>query len=149
MMAKQTICPTYNSIEEGVANIAKRITKSTAPSYPDFIVGLSRGGLIPGVMLSHILNIPFIPVCYSSKRGKGDDKYNLTYLPPIKARRILLIDDICDSGHTMNDVSDYYTPSLEIETASLYVKEDSVIQPTYYWKFLKADDPWIDFPWEI
>ena len=29
---------------------------------PDVIVGISRGGLIPGVMISHKLNIPFKPV---------------------------------------------------------------------------------------
>ena len=29
---------------------------------PDVVVGISRGGLIPGVMISHKLGIPFKPV---------------------------------------------------------------------------------------
>ena len=34
---------------------------------PDVIVGISRGGLIPGVMISHKLNIPFKPVHASTR----------------------------------------------------------------------------------
>ena len=34
---------------------------------PDVIVGISRGGLIPGVMMSHKLNVPFKPVHASTR----------------------------------------------------------------------------------
>ena len=34
---------------------------------PDVVVGISRGGLIPGVMISHKLNIPFKPVHASTR----------------------------------------------------------------------------------
>ena len=29
---------------------------------PDLVVGLSRGGLVPGIMLSHFLKKPFVPI---------------------------------------------------------------------------------------
>ena len=51
------------------------------------ISGLSRGGLIPAVMVSHKLNLP-----YTDKILWSDDKV---------IRNTLLIDDICDSGETL------------------------------------------------
>ena len=47
---------------------------------PDVIVGISRGGLIPGVMISHKLNIPFKPVHASTR----DFPHWENYLPKSK-----------------------------------------------------------------
>ena len=59
---------------------------------PNVIVGLSRGGLTPGVMLSHWFKKPFKPV----KSALRDFPEWEAYLPKPTDERVLLVDDICD-----------------------------------------------------
>tara|TARA_Y100000817_G_scaffold241460_1_gene193358 strand:+ start:1376 stop:1690 length:315 start_codon:yes stop_codon:yes gene_type:complete len=70
---------------------------------PQVIVGIARGGLTPGVMLSHWLNLPFKPI-HASLR---DFPHWETYLPKPTDDRILVVDDICDSGETFIKMSDH------------------------------------------
>ena len=56
---------------------------------PDVIVGISRGGLIPGVMMSHKLNVPFKPVHASTR----DFPHWENYLPRPTDKKILIVDD--------------------------------------------------------
>ena len=70
---------------------------------PNVIVGISRGGLIPGVMMSHKLNVPFKPVHASTR----DFPHWENYLPRPTDKKILIVDDICDSGETFEKLSNY------------------------------------------
>ena len=63
---------------------------------PDVIVGISRGGLIPGVMISHKLDIPFKPVHASTR----DFPHWENYLPKPKDSKVLIVDDICAVSYT-------------------------------------------------
>ena len=57
---------------------------------PKVIVGLSRGGLTPGVMLSHWFKKPFKPV----KSSLRDFPEWEDYLPKPTDERVLIVDDI-------------------------------------------------------
>ena len=69
---------------------------------PDYIVGISRGGLLPAVMISQYFNIPMKPLQVSlrdnietvSDLGMAEDAYN--------NKNILIVDDINDQGTTLN-----------------------------------------------
>ena len=70
---------------------------------PDYIVGLTRGGLVPAVMLSHYLDVPMHSLKVSlrddiegteSNLWMAEDAYN--------GKKILVVDDINDSGATLN-----------------------------------------------
>lgn len=50
-----------------VNNLIRQITNSQW--RPDYIVGISRGGLVPAVMLSHYLNVPMKPLQVSLRDG--------------------------------------------------------------------------------
>ena len=78
---------------------------------PDVIVGISRGGLIPGVMISHKLNIPFKPVHASTR----DFPHWENYLPKSNDSRVLIVDDICDSGETFERLSNYIKENINHE----------------------------------
>ena len=69
---------------------------------PDVIVGLSRGGLTPGVMLSHWLKKPFKPI----KAALRDHPEWENYLPKKSDKRVLIIDDVCDSGETFTKMQE-------------------------------------------
>ena len=102
------------------------------------ISGLSRGGLIPAVMVSHKLNLP-----YTDKILWSDDKV---------IRNTLLIDDICDSGETLDKfVKKYqtlYSFPFNLKTAVLHYKpHTSCFEPTFHSE-LYLSDYWLVYPWE-
>jgi len=82
------------------------------------ITGIERGGLIPAVMISHKLNIPYV-----TKINKDT----------------LVIDDICDSGETLKNMVAGYT-------ATLHYKKTASFTPDFYSK--EVGDEWIVYPWE-
>lgn len=125
-----------------------------------YIVGITRGGLTPAVIMSHIMDIPTVPISYSSQTGKGDNRYYNNDLPDVQSTidesriisgspAILIIDDISDSGQTLADVSAYYSEQgHRVTTVALYYKEGSVFTPDFFWQHVSKDSGWITFPWE-
>jgi len=87
---------------------------------PDYIVGVTRGGAIPAVILSHLLDIPMRPLEVSLRDGGecvsdlGMAEDALGYVPSeeqavinsrwdiSKKKNILIVDDINDTGATFN-----------------------------------------------
>ena len=119
---------------------------------PEVIIGLSRGGLTPGVMMSHYLNKPFKPV----KAALRDFPDWEEYLPKKTDKRVLIVDDICDSGETFQKISDHINSRREKSTqtdirfASLWWNNEVEFEPHYYAQECAKDSEniWIHFPWE-
>ena len=119
---------------------------------PDVIVGLSRGGLTPGVMMSHWFQKPFKPV----KAALRDFPDWEDYLPKKTDKRILIVDDICDSGETFQKISDFLNSRKEKSTqtdirfATLWWNNEVEFEPHYYAQECAKDSGniWIHFPWE-
>jgi hypoxanthine phosphoribosyltransferase len=118
---------------------------------PDVIVGISRGGLIPGVMISHKLNLPFKPVHASIR----DFPHWENYLPQPGDQKVLIVDDICDSGETFERISSYIIENInhecDVRFASLWWNNECEFKPHYFIKDLAKDSEkiWINFPHEV
>jgi hypoxanthine phosphoribosyltransferase len=118
----------------------------------DFIVGVGRGGLIPATMLAYKLKKKVISFGINTYNDMiQTDKY-VIYQPipaPTKQSKILVVDDICDTGNTFNIIRDIYNKEnhLDIEFASLFVK-DSKSHLVDYYGLSVSDGIWLDFPWE-
>lgn len=138
--------PTYQELEFDTLGLASAIRHDKFK--PDLIVGLSRGGLFPALLLSHKLKVPLLPISYSSRKGKGDDKNHDNILPDIEEKRILIVDDIADSGHTLRELALRYERGHEVRTVVIYYKEKSVHTPWYYRRTIPYDSPFVNFPWE-
>lgn len=82
------------------------------------ITGIQRGGLIPAVMISHKLHIPFV------NRVNKDT---------------LVVDDICDTGKTLKRTVGGFT-------ATLHYKPTAIFTPDFYSKEVGTE--WIIYPWE-
>ena len=72
-------------------------------------------------------------------------------LPPVpnlidlKDSRILIVDDVADTGHTLKLVNDFCHGQVkESRIAVLYEKPASIVKCEYVWKMT---DQWINFPW--
>jgi hypoxanthine phosphoribosyltransferase len=113
---------TWSDIDELVNELANQIKSS---QLPQCITGLPRGGLIPAVILSHKLNIPFISI------------QNIELIPK---PYVLIVDDIADSGETLSQYTSW-------NTAVLHYKLQSEHIPTYYVEIV-PDDVWLCYPWE-
>ena len=84
------------------------------------VMGIARGGLIPAVMLSHKLGVPYTNLVDPNT---------------------LVVDDICDSGVTIKEAPGLYT-------ATLHYKESAIVKPSVYASLLLNENQWIVYPWE-
>jgi hypoxanthine phosphoribosyltransferase len=119
--SKDKIYLTWDDIDQLTDIICEQVIKAN-PSV-NSVSGLARGGLIPAVIISHKLNLPYAL--------KNHSYFNT-----------LLIDDICDTGKTLNNLKNcnYYT-------AVLHYKPTSIFKPTWYGK--EIGDEWQVYPWEL
>ena len=123
------------------------------------IVCLARGGLRVGDILSRIYNQPLAILATSSYSGAGKQErgkltvaHHLTMTTENLGSRILLVDDLVDSGITLQETIPWLheysnTPIQEIRTAVIWYKACSVFTPDYHVDYL-ADNPWIHQPFE-
>ena len=131
----------WNTIDELVKEVANRATSFK----PTHIVGITRCGLIPAVMLSHSFDLPMetLGVSFRDNRATHHTKFK-----PIDDARYLIVDDINDSGTTFKVVSDIFrNRRLIFATSALINKEKSGFDVDFYGEMFYHDD-WINFPWE-
>lgn len=93
----------YIAYDRFVADVEAIATDLESNDWrPDFIVGIGRGGLAPGVFLSHRTGIAMLSVDYSAKvAGFSDDLLVKLAAMTGQGQRLLFVDDINDSGATL------------------------------------------------
>jgi hypoxanthine phosphoribosyltransferase len=122
------------------------------------VICLARGGLRVGDVLSRIFRQPLAILStqsYSGEagtvRGQITVAEHMTMTTPALGDRVLLVDDLVDSGITLGVVRDAlsarYPHIREVRTAVIWEKACSAFKPDYVARFL-ADDPWIHQPFE-
>ena len=117
---------------------------------PDVIVGLSRGGLTPGVMMSHWMKKPFKPI----KTALRDYPEWEDYLPRKTDKKVLIVDDVCDSGETFHTIRNYINDrkknGVDVRFAVLWWNNECNVEPHYYAQECAKDSEniWIHFCWE-
>jgi uncharacterized protein len=124
----------------------------------DTILCLARGGMRPGDILSRIFDKPLAIMSTSSYRAEAgtvqghlDIAHYITTPRGEVAGRVLLVDDLADSGLTLNKVVEMlrtrYAKVTELRTAVLWTKGLSKFTADYSVEFLPTN-PWIHQPFE-
>jgi len=110
---------------------------AVAPFAPEIILAVGRGGFYPGTLISHILQAEIYPVRIS-RRFRDVVKYDSPewlVRPPevVKGRRVLIVDEICDSGETLAIVRAEVKNmgANQVKCAVLYAHVRSVAIPNY------------------
>ena len=127
---------------------------------PDYIVGITRGGNVPATILSNITGIrceALKVALRDGESGKSDDSIEWMAEDALKGKKILLVDDINDTGATFKWISDdwklngragaYNNVRFAVLTENLSSDFDGV----NYWchEVNKAEeDVWLVYPWE-
>lgn len=124
----------------------------------DTILCLARGGLRPGDILSRIFDKPLAIMSTSSYRAEAGTvqghldigRFIATPKGEI-AGRVLLVDDLADTGVTLNAVvkrlRENYAPITELRTAVIWTKGVSSFKADYSVEDLPTN-PWIHQPFE-
>ena len=123
----------------------------------DTILCLARGGMRPGDVLSRVFDKPLGIMSTSSYRaeagtiqGRLDLAKYITMPKGELAGRVLLVDDLADSGVTLKAVVERLRgmPSIsELRSAVIWTKQVSAYTPDYYCEMLETS-PWIHQPFE-
>lgn len=149
---------TWEEYDEFITQISLDL-KSNYNLDNTLIIGMSRGGLPPSVHLSHILELPMSIINY--RRLDGIDETTPEIFHSHKDglstfKNFILVDDIHDSGHSMNECSKFlelYNVNLITVTLSCntyYDGRPKLEYPNITGLIIdnKEETKWVVFPWE-
>ena len=143
----------YYSIDNLNEDILSLISQVRSANLKiDVILSVNRGGCIPGVYLSHGLKLPHKVIDLQLRDGTNIPDSNSVKNLKINSKKILIIDDINDTGSTFihlnriinaNNTKKYF--------ACLINNIGSKFQVEFYGRSInKVEKPsWYVFPWEI
>ena len=152
---------TDSQIDGMIHSIIRQLVKDHW--VPDYIVGLTRGGLIPAIKISQYLDIPMETLKVSLRDGgecesncwMADDAYD--------GKKILIVDDINDTGSTLAWIKQDWALSAykedpkwdsiwneSVRFATLIDNDTSPFEVNYIGKSINKseEDVWVVFPWE-
>ena len=143
---------TWNQIEDLAIQLADRL-----PTGYDVMLVITRGGMVPACIVSERLNLRNILVAavmfYTGQERTLDKPIFLQFPadPLLNERRVLIVDDVWDSGRTIMAVRERVRDAGGIpETAVLHYKPNrttySDARPDYY---IDETDAWIVYPWDV
>lgn len=117
---------------------------------PDIVVGIAAAGVIPGAVIAAMLRKEFYAIKITRRESDAGVRRRpeiLSAAPPqVAGQRVLLVDEICDSGETMRlalaavrDVG-----PAEVRTATSLVHTGGY-EPDFY---ALATEGTVVFPWD-
>lgn len=134
---------------------------------PDYIVGITRGGLYPALLISQRLNVPMDTLLVSLRGDEQRTQSNcdlaedaVGYPKGHNIKKILIVDDINDTGATLEWIQQDWEKAVpapwvniwhqNVRFASLVNNEASRMNTSYTSLRINKDveDVWVIFPWE-
>jgi xanthine phosphoribosyltransferase len=130
----------------------KELTLKAKEFKPDTLLAIARGGLTLAHFIANGLNIRRLYTLNSIHYidDKKLDTLEIFNIPNLDdAKRVLIIDDIIDSGETLEAILDKLKrlyPNIEFKIATIFYKPSAKIKAHYT---VKKATLWIDFFWEV
>jgi hypoxanthine phosphoribosyltransferase len=141
---------TWEELGSGARELAEAVRDD---GYrPDMVLAIARGGLLVAGALSYALAVKNTYTMNVEFYTGVDERLPMPMiLPPVPElidldeARILIADDVADTGETLATVHDFCAGKVaEVRSAVLYEKPRSAVKCEYVWR---RTNRWIDFPW--
>lgn len=141
---------TWDDFGSASRDLAAEVVRSGFDT--EIVVAIARGGLLFAGGLAYALGVKSCGAVNAEfYTGIGTRLPEPIMMPPlldeasIAGKRVLLVDDVSDSGRTLAMVVQLLEAGgAEVRTACLYSKPGTVLEPTYTWR---RTPHWIVFPW--
>lgn len=136
---------------ENFKNDTKTLIEKVRASDFEAIVAIARGGLTLSHAMAEGLDIRQVQSIRTELYDKSQKRENITIFGACEfknIKRVLVVDDISDSGDTLNAVMNYLHSEfkdIEFKAATLFYKKTSIYEPDFW---INEADGWIDFFWE-
>jgi hypoxanthine phosphoribosyltransferase len=128
---------------------------------PDYVVGITRGGLVAAVMISKYLDVPLNTLSPNeSNLWMAEDAFGYDKDP----MNILIVDDVNDSGNTFKNIKEDWRSGCmpdgtrwnemwgtNVRFATVFNNSASDVEVTYMGEeinMLEDDLPYLEFPYE-
>lgn len=129
-------------------HLAERIQQQEV-SY-DAILAIARGGMPIASIMVDVMQLPVASITISTYQQMSQQREPVILFGTdnLTGKRLLIVDDIADTGDTLIAASDYAKKqgALVTDTATLFYKSHSKHLPTYY---AEATANWVIFPFEV
>lgn len=137
-----------------VTELHRKMVKSSW--IPDYIIGITRGGCIPAVMLSHRLGCRMHCIQVSLREGQEEFNEHNAWMAKdaVSGANILIMDDINDTGATFSWIREDWNAAANwhanIKVGVLVNNLGSNEKVDFSARTIdkRIDPRWISFPWE-
>jgi|APSaa5957512493_1039668.scaffolds.fasta_scaffold120662_2 hypoxanthine phosphoribosyltransferase len=152
---------TWDYVTTACKDLAEKITR--AKVEPKYIIGVSRGGLIPATLLAKELGVREVysfgvrsysdGIDFESRRAEPTVYQDIKHCYQLcRDNNILIVDDITDKGNTFKFITNYLLDMSaalprRVSTVTLFRKEQSSYKPSFTHACVD-DNEWVIFPWE-
>ena len=141
----------YYSYDEFKIDV-NMLAKELKVYEPDVILAVARGGMTLGHFLAEALEMRDLysinSIHYEETRKL--DTIDIFNIPDLsKATKVVIVDDIIDSGETMIELKKVLLekyPNLDLKIAAIYYKEKALLRPDFA---AREATEWIEFFWDF
>lgn len=136
---------------ENFKNDTRILIEKVRVSDFEAIVAIARGGLTLSHAMAEGLDIRQVQSIRTELYDKSQKRENITIFGACEfknIKRVLVVDDISDSGDTLKAVMNHLSSefeNIEFKSATLFYKKTSIYEPDFW---INEADDWIDFFWE-
>ncbi len=141
----------FYSYEEFKVDV-NQLAKEIKPYEPDVILAVARGGMTLGHFLAEALEMRSLYSINSIHYDETQklDTINIFNIPDLSnAKRVVIVDDIIDSGETMVEIKrvlhEKY-PEIDLKVAAVFYKEKAALHPDFA---AREATEWIEFFWDF
>jgi xanthine phosphoribosyltransferase len=153
----------YKELTTLTQKICREISLDEQNWRPDYVVGITRGGLLPAVLISHYFDVPMNTLKVSLRDEDETESNCWMAEDAMMGKNILIVDDINDSGATINWIIDDWKASawstdwqkvwgnnvrIAVIVDNLASKSKIKVNYTGMEVNKAEEDVWIDFPYE-
>jgi len=135
---------------ENFRNDTNKLIEKVSDFQPEAILAIARGGYTLAHAMAeglHIRDVQSIRTELYDKECKREE-LSLFGACNFNVKRVLVVDDIADSGETLAYIMNYLSenfPEITFQSATLFYKKTSCYEPDFW---INKADAWIEFFWE-